>query len=61
MELNKLDDFCVKHGCTREELLKIVDEVVSDINHLNLHEIKHELATMMAEDYVKEYQTEHLK
>ncbi len=61
MEQNKLDDFCAKHGCTRKELLAVIDDVVSDINQLNFHELKHELAELMAEDYVKQFQTEHLK
>ncbi len=56
-----IDDFCAKHGCSRKELLEIVDYVVANINELNKDEIKHELATMMAEDYVKKYQMEHLK
>ena len=56
-----IDDFCAKHGCSRKELLEMVDEIVSNIATLNKTEIKHELATIMAEEYVKDYQMEHLK
>ncbi len=56
-----IDDFCAKHGCTRKELLDMVDEVVSHIATINVDEIKHELAEIMAEEYVKDYQMEHLK
>ena len=48
-----IDDFCAKHGCSRKELLEMVDSIVANVNSLNKDEIKHELATIMAEDYVK--------
>ena len=56
-----IDDFCAKHGCSRKELLEIVDEVVSNINTLNKEEIKHELAEDMAKELIEKYQMEHLK
>jgi len=56
-----IDDFCAKHGCTRKELLEMVDHIVSNVNALNKEEIKHELAEDMAKELVKAFQTEHLK
>ncbi len=56
-----IDDFCAKHGCTRKELLEMVDEVVSNIATLNKDEIKHELAEDMAKELIEKYQMEHLK
>ena len=55
-----IDDFCAKHGCSRKELLDFIDEVMTDVNALGVDQIKHELAVMMAKDYITEYQTEHL-
>jgi len=56
-----IDDFCAKHGCTRKELLDMVDDIVSNIATMNKDEIKHELAVAIADDLVKNYQMEHLK
>ena len=55
-----IDDFCAKHGCTRKELLEMVDNVVANVNTLNKDEIKHKLAEIMAEDMVAKFQMEHL-
>ncbi len=55
-----IDDFCAKHGCTRKELLEMVDEIVTNVNTMSTNEIKHELAEDMSKDLIKAYQTEHL-
>jgi len=55
-----IDDFCAKHGCSRKELLAMVDEIVSDVNKLNVDEIRHELAEDISKQLIKQFQTEHL-
>jgi len=43
MKLNRLDAFCKKYDCTREEFFKYIKGVAKDVNKMTLKEIQKEL------------------
>jgi len=62
MAQNRLDEFCTKWGCSRGELLDLIDEVVSDVNTMNKDQIQRELRDSKATaKTIKDITLEHLK